>query len=109
MALPFRSALPSEAIATPTDKSVCYSGPASPGQTTSRRKAFDYARLQDPVLIDMTPAGNWLDRQDLYANNTVTQNQAIWGDAEFIPRRIMFRIFVGLGVTHAGHAKNCCR
>ncbi len=62
MALPFRSALPSEAIATPTDKSVCYSGPASPGQTTNRRKAFDYARLQDLVLIDMTPAGNWLDR-----------------------------------------------
>ena len=61
MALPFRSALPSEAIATPTDKSVCYSGPASPGQTTNRRKAFDYARLQDLVLIDMTPAGNWLD------------------------------------------------
>src|SRR6266481_4120813 len=63
MALPFRSALPSEAIATPTDKSVCYSGPASPGQTTNRRKAFDYARLQDLVLIDMTPAGNWLDRR----------------------------------------------
>jgi hypothetical protein len=70
--------LPSDAIATPLDKAVAYSGPATSGRTSNRRKALEYSRVHDLVPIDFTPAGQWLDQQHLYDSSSVTANQATW-------------------------------
>lgn len=66
-----------EDVATPPGRAMCYSGSSTPGGS-NHDKALRYAGRHQLVPIDLTPAGVWLDRLNLYNNDSVTLNQATW-------------------------------